>query len=153
VRDADEDLEYIRGVSKASPGGWVYGEVFKSGWTQERPLPIEGVNVTIEGQGNSVILTTDGDGKFHASSLPEGSYKVRVAPPEVFSDRRNKPKATAAVGGCAPVRFWRAADGRARGRVLGAEGNPLWNTYLMLPSAEGEKEFPGFSVGVAADDE
>ena len=28
IRDANEDLEYIHGLSKASPGGWVFGEVF-----------------------------------------------------------------------------------------------------------------------------
>src|SRR5262249_2372653 len=153
VRDADEDLEYIRGVSKASPGGWVYGEVFKSGWTQERPLPIEGVNVTVEGQGNSVILTTDGDGKFHASSLPEGSYKVRVAPPEGFSDRTKEGKVKVADGGCGTVRFGLTVDGRARGRVPAAEGNLLSDSYVMPRSAGAEKRFPGFSDGVTADDE
>jgi hypothetical protein len=153
VRNADEDFEYIRGLSKASPGGWVSGEVFKSGWTQEKPLPIEGVKVTVEGQGKSLILATDGDGKFHASSLPEGSYKVRVAPPEGFSDRSNESEVNVADRGCATVRFWLTVDGRVSGRVLDAEGRPLSDSYVMLRSAESEKRYSGFSDGVTTDDE
>jgi hypothetical protein len=153
IRNADDDLEYIQGLSKASPGGWVFGEVFKSGWTQERPLPVEGVKVTVEGQGKSLILATDGDGKFHASSLPEGSYKVRVAPPEGFSDRSNESEVNVADRGCATVRFWLTVDGRVSGRVLDAEGRPLSDSYVMLRSAEAEKRYSGFSDGVTADDE
>jgi Carboxypeptidase regulatory-like domain len=153
IRNADEDLEYIQGLSKASPGGWVFGEVFKSGWAQERPLPIEGVKVTVEGQGKSVILASDGDGKFHASALPEGSYKVRVAPPEGLSDRSNESEVNVVDRGCATVRFWLTVDGRVSGRVLDAEGRPLSDSYVMLRSAEAEKRYSGFSDGGAADDE
>ena len=153
VRDADEDLEYIRGLSKASPGGWVFGEVFKSGWTQERPLPVEDVEVTVEGKGKSVTLTTDSDGKFHASALPEGSYKVRVAPPEGLSDRSNESEVNVVDRGCATVRFWLTVDGRVSGKVLDAESRPLSNSYVMLRPAEAEKRYSGFSDGVTADDE
>src|SRR5262245_66323882 len=97
-------------------------------------------------------MATGGEGKFHASSLPEGSYKVRVAPPEGFSDRSNESEVSVADRGCATVRFWLTVDGRVSGRVLDAEGRPLSESYVMLRSAEAEKRYSGFSDGVHADD-
>jgi len=153
VRNADEDLEYIRGLSKASPGGWVLGEIFKSSRTQERPLPLEGVKVTVEGQGKSITVATDSDGKFRASSLPEGSYKVRVSPPEGLSDRRNESEVKVIDRGCATVRFWLTVDGRASGRVRDAEGRPLSNCYVLLYSANKEDRLSDFSDSATTDDQ
>ncbi|HEV2668179.1 MAG TPA: carboxypeptidase-like regulatory domain-containing protein, partial [Blastocatellia bacterium] len=153
IRNADEDLEYIQGLSKASPGGWVFGEVFKSNRGPEGLLPLEGVKITVEGQGKSVTVTTDSDGKFRASSLPEGNYKVRVAPPEGLSAGSNESEVKVVDRGCATVTFWLVVDGRVYGRVLDAEGRPLPNCYVMVSPAEAEKRYSGFSDGANADDE
>ncbi|MGH9753179.1 MAG: hypothetical protein ACREA2_10385 [Blastocatellia bacterium] len=112
VRNADEDLEVIHGLSKASPGGWVFGEVFKFNRTQGGLWPLEGVKVTVIGQGKSVAVMTDKYGKFRVSSLPEGNYKVRVLPPEGLSDGSNESEAKVADRGCATVEFWLKVDGR-----------------------------------------
>jgi hypothetical protein len=114
IRDANEDLEYIHGLSKASPGGWVFGEVFKTNRTHGGLWPLEGVKVTIVGQGKSVTVMTDKYGKFRVSSLPEGNYKVRVSPPEGLSNRSNEREVKVADRGCATVEFWLKADGRVK---------------------------------------
>jgi Carboxypeptidase regulatory-like domain len=153
IRNADEDLEYIQGLSKASPGGWVFGEVFKSNRGPEGLLPLEGVKITVEGQGKSVTVTTDSDGKFRASSLPEGNYKIRVAPPEGLSAGSNESEVKVADRGCATVTFWLVVDGRVYGRVLDAEGKPLPNCYVMLYSAEAANRYSGFSMSATTDDQ
>jgi Carboxypeptidase regulatory-like domain len=157
ISNADEDLEYIQGLSKASPGGWVFGEVFKSNRGPEGLLPLEGVKITVEGQGKSVTIMTNSDGKFRTSSLPEGSYKVRVSPPEGLSAGRNESENESEVKvadrGCVTVRFELAVDGRVSGRVLDTEGRPLSNCYVMLNPAEAEKRYSGFSDGASADGE
>jgi hypothetical protein len=157
VRDAGADLEYIEGLSKASPGGLVFGSVIKTNWPPEGPVPLEGVKVTIEGQEKSVTVTTDSDGKFRVSSLPEGSYKIRVSPPEGLSAGRNKSENESEVKvadrGCATVSFELAVDGRVYGRVLDAEGRPLSNCYVTIKPAEAEKRYSWYSDGVSADDE
>jgi carboxypeptidase family protein len=153
VRNAGEDIEYIEGLSKASPGGLVFGSVKRSGRTPEQPAPLEGVKITIEGQGKTVTVTTDGDGKFHASSLPEGSYKVRVSPPEGLSAGRNESEIKVADRGCAGVEFWLAVDGRVSGRVIDAEGRPLSNCYVMLYSADAPNRYSGFSMNATTDDQ
>jgi Carboxypeptidase regulatory-like domain len=114
VRNADEDLEYIRGLSKASPGGWIFGEVFKTSRTHGGLWPLEGVKVTVVGQGKSVTMVTDKYGKFRASSLPEGNYKVRVSPPDGLTDKSNERDVKVAERGCATVEFWLKADERAK---------------------------------------
>jgi len=153
LREADEDFEYIKGLSKASPGGWVFGEVFKSGRGPEGSLPLEGVKITVEGQGKSDTVTTDSEGRFHASSLPEGSYKVRVAPLEGLSDRSNEREVKVADRGCATVTFWLEVDGRVSGRVLDGEGRPLSNCYVMVYSAEAANRYSGFSMSATTDDQ
>jgi hypothetical protein len=153
VRNAGEDLEYIKGLSKASPGGWVFGEVFKSSHTQGGHLPLEGVKVTVEGQERSVTVTTDSDGKFRASSLAEGSYKVRILPPEGLSSGSNESEIKVADRGCAAVTFWLVVDGRVNGRVLDSEGKPLSNCYVMLYSAEAANRYSGFSISATTDDQ
>jgi hypothetical protein len=156
IRGADEDLEYIRGLSKASPGGWVLGEISKASRTQEgrlQLLPLKGVEVTIEGQGKTVTVATDSDGKYRASSLPEGGYKVRVSPPEGLSGRSNESEVKVADRGCARVSFLLWINGRVSGRVLDSEGKPLSNSYVQLFSADKEKRYSGFSDGISTDDE
>ncbi len=153
VRNAGEDLEYIEGLSKASPGGLVFGSVIKSNWPPEGPVPLEGVKITIEGPGKSVTVMTDSDGKFRASSLPEGSYKVRVSPPEGLSAGRNESEVKVADHRCATVSFELVVDGRVIGRVIDAEGRPLSNCYVMLKPADEEKRYSGFSDSASADGE
>jgi hypothetical protein len=128
INSAAEDLEYIHGLSKAQPGGSILGEIFQENRTQNGilpSLPLEGVKVTIEGQGKSVTVATNSEGKFHASSLPAGSYKVRVSPPEGLSAGKNESEIKVADRGCASVLFLMAVNGRVSGKVLDATGKPL----------------------------
>jgi hypothetical protein len=114
VRDANDDLEYIRGLSKASPGGWIYGEVFKTSRPHGGRLPLEGVKVTVVGQGKSVTVMTNKYGNFRVSSLPEGNYKVQVSPPEGLSNRSNESAVKVTDRGCATVEFWLKVDERVK---------------------------------------
>jgi hypothetical protein len=156
IRNADEDLEYIQGLSKASPGGWALGEISRASRTQEgllQLLPLKGIEVTVEGQGKSVTVATDSDGKYLASSLPAGTYKVRVAPPEGLSARSNESEIKVADRGCASTSFLLWIDGRVSGRVLDAEGRPLSNCYVMVCSADAANRHSGFSDVATTDDQ
>jgi hypothetical protein len=156
IRNADEDLEYIQGLSKASPGGWALGEISRASRTQEgvlQLLPLKGVEVTVEGQGKSVTVATDSDGKYLASALPAGTYKVRVAPPEGLSARSNESEIKVADRGCASTSFFLWIDGRVSGRVLDAEGRPLSNSYVMLFSPDKEKRYTSFYSSATTDDQ
>jgi carboxypeptidase family protein len=156
IRNAGADLEYIQGLSKASPGGWALGEISRASRTQEgvlQLLPLKGVEVTVEGQGKSVTVATDSDGKYLASSLPAGTYKVRVAPPEGLSAGSNESEIKVADRGCASTSFFLWIDGRVSGRVLDAEGRPLSNSYVMLFSADKEKRYTSFHNSATTDDQ
>ena len=156
IRDAAEDLEYIHGLSKAQPGGSILGEIFQENRTQDGilpSLPLEGVKVTIEGQGKSVTVATNSEGKFRASSMPEGSYKVRVSPPEGLSAGKNESEIKVADRGCASVFFILSVNGRGSGKVLDATGKPLSNSYVRLFSADKDKQYSGFSNSAQTDDQ
>lgn len=153
IDNASEDLEYIRGLSKAVPGALIYGEVLRTDRASFRQLPIADVEVKIEGQGKSLSVTTDRDGKFRASGLPAGSYQVRVSPPDGLSSYTTESEVKVEDRGCGQTFFHLEIDGRISGRVLDAEGKPIQDAYIRIYSADAKDQHSGYSNGVSSDEE
>jgi hypothetical protein len=106
---ASEDLQYIRGVSSAAPGGLIYGEVNKSrSGPGSGPLdmPMTGIKVLIEGEGKQFEAETDHQGRFSVGSLPEGAYNLKILPPQGVTYTGPTRQAKVADRGCAKVDFY-----------------------------------------------
>jgi len=106
---ASEDLQYIRGLSSAAPGGFIYGEVtkYRSG-PGSGPLymPMTGIKVLIEGEGKQFEAETDHQGRFSVGSLPEGTYNLKILSSQGVTYAGPTRQAKVADRGCAKVDFY-----------------------------------------------
>src|SRR5262245_4123008 len=85
LSEAAEDLQYIRGLSSAAPGGLIYGEVRRyriEANAGRQPEFMAGIKISIEGGGKQVEVMTDLKGRFSAGGLPGGAYKVKISLPQ-----------------------------------------------------------------------
>jgi hypothetical protein len=152
IAQAQEDLEYLNGLLKASPKSRIYGEVLNYSQRGEpaQRTTYEGVAVTVEGGGKSYSTKTDQDGKYSVSGLAEGDYKVRISPPKGFTDWTNEREVKVTRYGCAQALFHLRIDGRISGKVVDANGAPLSNAYINLYAADRKRAHDGYSEGVAS---
>src|SRR5215470_662562 len=79
VSQAGEDLEFLRGVSKAKPGATLYGHLTRiigdsnHGPYEEGPK-MAGVKIHVAGAGQTLETTTNDAGEFRVTGLPPGDY-------------------------------------------------------------------------------
>lgn len=143
LSQAGEDLQYLRGLSSASPGVRVYGEVrrYWSGVNAGRePESMAGIKVSVDGTKKRVEIMTDLKGRFTAGGLPGGVYKVKISPPQGLMSDSPEQEIKVADGGCAMVNFSVVSDGRLNGRVLDFNGQPIPNVEIALCHPE-EKRY------------
>jgi carboxypeptidase family protein len=142
LADAKEDLDYIRGLSSASPETRVFGKVIRqthnikeSGFYFES-LP--NIRVTLVGNNEQKEITTDSAGKYEFKGVAAGTYRLRAELPAYLDYREETIKVKA--GECAPVdiQAWRKAQ--IGGRVLDVNGKPLVYVPVSLVSADATAE-------------
>ena len=141
LSEADEDLEYIRGISLAPRGSMIFGEVTRRDQNADRRRrPVEGAAIIIEGiiedQSKRVEVVTDSKGQYKVSALPPGAYKVTINPPEGLSIYNPERETTVSDRGCAEVGFWVEADTRITGRVSDLQRKPISNLLIELVPAK-----------------
>jgi len=141
ISEADPDLVYIRGLSKAKGGGTISGQVVRYRRNEEGTLanpPLAGVKVTIDGP-KKYEAVTDAKGSYRIEGLEPGEYTVVPAAPAGLSTRGPDKKVTVADRGCAVVDFWLESNAKLSGRVLNPQGLPVNNAEIFIMAADKEK--------------
>jgi hypothetical protein len=134
LSEADEDLDYIRGISRAPRGSLIFGEVSRRDQYAEdgQSKPVEGVKITIQGQSKRIEVVTDSKGQYKASGLPPGTYKLKIKPPEGLSIYNPESETTVSDRGCAEVGFWVEPDTQITGKVSDLQSKPISNLLIEL---------------------
>jgi hypothetical protein len=135
LSQASEDLQYLRGLPSAAPGARIYGEARRY-WTGvnvgREPESMAGIKVSIDGTEKQVEAMTDLKGRFSASGLTAGLYKVRISLPQGLMSDAPEQEVKVADRGCAMVNFGVVSNGRLSGRVLDFNGHPMPNAEIAL---------------------
>ncbi len=135
LSEAATDLEYVRGLTKAAPGGTIFGEVriYRPTQRYERnPPPVQDVSILLEGANKHFETKTNTAGKYSISDLPPGTYKVKVDLPEGLSISNFERELTVYDRGCAQAFFLVEPDTRLTGKVLDAHGMAAPNVLMEL---------------------
>jgi hypothetical protein len=135
LSQASEDLQYLRGLSSAAPGVRIYGEARRY-WTGvnvgREPESMAGIKISIEGTKKQVEVMTDLKGRFSASGLPAGVYKVKILLPQGLMSDAPEQEIKVADRGCAMAPFRVVSDGRLSGRVLDFNGQPMPDAEIAI---------------------
>ena len=128
-------LDYLKSLSGPLTQTRVWGQVLTfSAWKTFEPetAPVANKLVTISGP-TPLTLTTDAQGRFAATNLLPGTYKVTADirpsawPSEIdFTFAPNDPYA------CAEVMFIEAPSGRITGTIVDDKGKPLSGVFVQL---------------------
>jgi Carboxypeptidase regulatory-like domain/Tissue inhibitor of metalloproteinase len=151
LSEANEDLKYLRGLSSASPGVHIYGEVQKiaGSWSQSKPMA--GVKVNIDGEKRQAETVTDFMGHFSIAGLPGGAYKVKISLPQGVTSNYPEQEIEVADRGCARVHFGVLSDGRLSGKVLDANGKPASVAAISIHKVPEKNSEPSLENGNHSD--
>jgi len=135
VSQAKEDVAFLRSLPPGGSGGTITGRVSldTKAITGGGARPLGGVSVRITGpMQKTVTVLTDKEGKFEASGLPEGKYKVAPKfPPNYYSDQ-GIDEVTLSDLGTVSTRFEAYYKGRVLGQVFDADGVPFNDGFFNL---------------------
>jgi len=170
ARHREEDLVYLRKMSRNEPSAEVYGEYKKytfepnfvpkfqpSLMDHYRPpedhyrsmAPMTGETITLKsGKGQAFITKIDADGRFRFSGLPPGTYSIAASVPPKLAPPIGMPQGRIGsadsfqvqAGGCAQFVFRTQPDGRIGGIIVDAKGNPLSGGQVQLWKAGEQRE-------------
>jgi hypothetical protein len=159
LSEASQDIEYLRGLSVAEPGGQIFGSVKKfrqvnADRSHEPLAPMEGVRVIIEGGGKQVAAVTDEKGSYRAAGLRPGNYLVRVQAPAGLYPGADQHKVEITDKGCAVVDFIFKPNTSLSGQVFDEGSAPAPKiTVDLIPSDEINQRYQGHRLYVQTDDE
>lgn len=141
ISEADPDLVYIRGLSKAKAGSTISGKVVRNrrnetGGSDGEPLA--GVKVAIDGPQKAEAVT-NGKGEFKIEGIQPGEYTVVPVPPKGLATRGPDTKVKVADRGCAAAHFWLESNARISGRVLNPQGLSVAKAEIVLIQADKER--------------
>ena len=148
LSEATADLEYTRGLSKASPGGTISGTVGlrRAGYSYPDPLPpVPDVRILFEGSNKHFETKTNPAGKYTISGLPPGTYKVRIDLPEGLSIHNPEVEVKVYDRGCGEAFFDVEPDTRLTGRVLDSQAIPAADVLMeLVPVSRADRLYPSF---------
>lgn len=146
LSDATADLEYIRGLSKATPGGTISGEVkLRGAQGYDTWPPVKDVTILVEGSNKRFESKTNSEGKYSISGLPTGTYKVRIDLPEGLSTYNPESEVKVHDRGCAEQFFFVEPDTRLTGKVLDAQGMSAADVLMeLVPVSREDHADPSF---------
>ena len=153
ISEADDDLAYIRGLSRAKSGATISGEVVKylrdkEGVSANQPLA--DVKIIIEGE-EKLEAVTDAKGQYRIQ-LPAGEYTVKPVAPERLATRGPEKKIKVTDRGCAVVSFWLESNAQLGGRVYNPQGFAVAKAEIFMIEADKER-YQGHSDSAYSDEE
>lgn len=154
ISEADPDLVYIRGLSKAKAGGTISGEVVRERRNEtggSKGEPLAGVKVTIDGPQKAEAITNT-KGEFKIEGVQPGEYTVVPAVPKGLATRGEDRKVKVADRGCAVVHLWLESSARISGRVLNAQGLSVPKAEVVIIQADKER-YQGYADNAYADED
>ena len=121
----DSDLEWMRSLAGAPPGGMIFGHVRLA-----RSGPMRGAKLSLRGAVDRDITPED-TGAYESKGLPAGEYKITATVPSGFT---SGPEQTITLHdkGCAEVDWHVSYDGHVRGRVADVDGTPVGHLMVEL---------------------
>jgi hypothetical protein len=138
---ADEDLEFLHGLTSQSTGVTIYGEVKRGQKNVARGdsttfslLP--DVNLIVEGESERREIRTDAEGRYHLAGLRPGKFKVTLLLPDELFTYKPDQEISVADRGCAAVSYFVVDNGRLSGSVFDPEGQPAPGVLLALMDAD-----------------
>ena len=142
LTNANADLEYINGLSKAVRGGTIFGQVGlhrpSRGYEDPYP-PVKDAKILIKGPKN-LETKTDAEGKYSVSGLPPGKYKVRVDLPDGLSIYNPETELEVHDRGCRQTYFLAEPDTRITGKVSDAQGLAAADVLIeLVPISQWER--------------
>lgn len=153
---AAEDLEYAQSVKNAPDTGRIFGtldkprrNLFVSTPAQPQELPDRsGVTIVAVSQNKQYRATVKRDLTFDLSTLPKGTYEVRVEglPPNLAVDSQNL---QVHGGGCSESELFAQSSASVSGRVFAVGELPHFGLVYLVDLAS--KEDPRLSRWVATD--
>jgi hypothetical protein len=145
---ATADLEYIRGLSNAAPGGTISGEVRRrrsSGVDEETLPPVKDVTILFKGPDKQFERKTDAQGKYSVSGLTPGMYKVRINPPDGLSIYNPEVEVELKDRGCREVFFAVEPDTQVIGKVIDSQGLSAADVLMeLVPVGREGNAFPSY---------
>ena len=148
LSDATADLEYIKGLSKAAPGGMIFGQAMlrRPSRGEEYPLPpLKDAKIVIKGPDKQFERKTDAEGEYSISGLPPGKYKVRIELADGLSIYNPEVEVELLDRGCRAAYFEAQPDTRITGKVLDAQGMPAADVLMeLVPFSREDKSYPEF---------
>ena len=148
LSDATADLEYIRGLSDATPGGTIFGQVIlrRPSGEYEDPLPpVKDARILFKGPDKQFERKTDAEGKYSISGLASGKYKVRIELPEGLSIYNAEVELELHDRGCRQAYFAAEPDTRITGKVLDVQGMSATDVLMeLVPVSRQDQAFPDY---------
>jgi hypothetical protein len=135
--NANEDLAFLGNLSSAPVGVTIQGRVLRDlGGKPDTKAIDPDVSITIEGEIDTKKIRLDEQGRYRFSGLPSGKYKLTLQVPDTLMADRPEREVTVANRGCAVVDYYVVDNGKVRGRIFDAEGQPVSNIIVALVKPE-----------------
>jgi hypothetical protein len=138
LSEAEEDLEFIRGLATAQPGSKIYGKVARATHNIKQVRydhePLRGVRVSLESKDQNYEAFTDGEGRYQFAGLSAGAYRVRAELPDRLSSKELSIQVNGV--GCVPLDIFSQREGEIAGRVVDVDGQPVAGVPVSLVSAD-----------------
>lgn len=134
----DSDVEWMRDLAKAPPGGRIFGAVMLA-----RSGPVLEAKLSLRGPVDRDFAVNE-KGTYEANGLPAGEYKVLASVPAGFSSGSER-TVTVNDKGCAEVDWYVTYDGHVRGKVADVDGVPVAHLLMQLQRRD-PNSFNGFSM-------
>src|SRR5262249_35717662 len=158
VAKADEDLDYIRGLSTMEPGATLSGEIQRlrrnlETERSERLGPVSNIEISVTGEDKSFTVRTDERGRYQLTKMPPGTYIIKLSLPPELSDPNQSRTITLVDRGCAVVSFYATDSGRISGRVIDREEKPVAKVEVnLIPASQAGSNRP-HSMSAWTDDD
>ena len=147
LTQATEDLDYLRSLAVAPPGGTIKGEVRRikrSSDGNSTDSAFADIPVIIENGSERSRTTTDEKGNFIVSGLKTGAYTVSLELPKGLRAGPDKSEVKVSDKGCASEYFVVETDGRLSGRVRNVSQSSVANAWLSVISAD-KGQYQGYT--------
>jgi hypothetical protein len=141
LEDADADLAYARSVNEHGPAALVYGDVYQidDRYDDERQFtPMSGVLLRVVGKNFAAEAFSDEEGNYAIILPGSGAYTIEALPPDGFAERFAGVTRfdIADRRSCYRAPFQLQRNGRIRGRVIDAQGQPI--PHLVVETGDSE---------------